>query len=217
MGRARNNVPRRFAGQARGRQPVEMPHLFEVSRSGKELIPASHAPARFARAGQRYDASRRRPGGAAMCIVQLMRINRRPSRLPTLKRWKTSPRCTHVHRSEAIMHAGHHFLHELRHATMPTYFVSYVFPLLLVVYETYRIAYWVGRHGWNFAQLSQAGYEFTLMLIVFALQVMLDGVLFMAAWVSRHPDVEHRHANMMFGIVCSALVIAFDVALRAAF
>ena len=112
------------------------------------------------------------------------------------------------------MRIGHHFFPEFRHATVPTYFVSYLFPLLLAGYETYRVAYWVGQHGWHFAQLPQAGYEFTLMLIMFALQVILDGLFFVTAWVGRHPDVEHRLANLACGIVCSALVLAFDVMLQ---
>ncbi|AOI61601.1 MULTISPECIES: hypothetical protein [Burkholderia cepacia complex] len=114
------------------------------------------------------------------------------------------------------MQTGHHFLPEFRHATLPTYFVSYVFPLLLAGYEVYRIGYWVSRHGWNFAQLPQAGYEFTLMLFVFALQVILDGLFFITAWAGKHPDVEHRLANMALGVLCSALVIAFDVVLQIA-
>lgn len=114
------------------------------------------------------------------------------------------------------MQTGHHFLPEFRHATLPTYFVSYVFPLLLAGYGVYRISYWVSRHGWNFAQLPQAGYEFTLMLFVFALQVILDGLFFITAWSGKHPDVGHRLANMTLGVLCSAVVIAFDVALQIA-
>ncbi|AHI68536.1 hypothetical protein [Burkholderia thailandensis] len=115
------------------------------------------------------------------------------------------------------MRTGHHFFPGLRHATVPTYFISYLFPLLLAGYEAYRVGYWVSQHGWHFDELSQAGYEFTLMLIVFALQVVLDGLFFITAWVGRHPDVEHRLSNLTFGIICSALVLAFDVMLQVAF
>ncbi|KIP14685.1 hypothetical protein WI77_30745 [Burkholderia ubonensis] len=115
------------------------------------------------------------------------------------------------------MRTGHHFLPELRHATVPTYFVSYLFPLLLAIYEVYRVAYWVDNHGWRFSELSQAGYEFTLMLAVFALQVILDTSFFIIAWAGRHPDAQHRLGNMAFGIVCSSLVLGFDVMLQVAF
>jgi hypothetical protein len=36
------------------------------------------------------------------------------------------------------MQAMHHFRLELWHATMPTYVASYLFPFLLLVYETRR-------------------------------------------------------------------------------
>ena len=114
------------------------------------------------------------------------------------------------------MQTGHHFLPEFRHATLPTYFVSFVFPLLLAGYEVYRIGHWVVQHGWHFAQLPQAGYEFTPMLIVFALQVILDGLFFITAWAGKRPDVAHRLANLTLGVLCSVLVIAFDIALQVA-
>ena len=42
----------------------------------------------------------------------------------------------------------------------------------------------------------------------------LDGLFFITAWAGRHPDVEHRLANLTLGVLCSVLVIAFDIALQ---
>ena len=115
------------------------------------------------------------------------------------------------------MRAGHHFLPELRHATVPTYIVSYIFPLTLAAYEIYRVVYWVVHHGWRFAELSQAGFEFTLMLVIFAMQIIIDALFFVVAWIGKHPDIEHRLSNMTLGVLCSAAVLAFDVWLQLAF
>jgi hypothetical protein len=41
------------------------------------------------------------------------------------------------------MQAIHHFRLDLRHATMPTYVASYLFPFLLFVYETHRVGRWI--------------------------------------------------------------------------
>ena len=38
------------------------------------------------------------------------------------------------------MQTTHHFRLELRHATVPTYVASYLFPLLLVLYEVLQLA-----------------------------------------------------------------------------
>ena len=37
------------------------------------------------------------------------------------------------------MQAAHHFHLELRQATMPTYVASYLFPVVLLVYEAHRV------------------------------------------------------------------------------
>ncbi|WP_236654971.1 hypothetical protein [Burkholderia pyrrocinia] len=74
----------------------------------------------------------------------------------------------------------------------------------------------MSRRGWHFAQLPQAGYEFTLMLFLFVLQVILDGLFFISAWAGKHPDAEHWLANMALGVLCSGLVITFDAALQVA-
>ncbi|WP_155753723.1 hypothetical protein [Burkholderia anthina] len=44
-------------------------------------------------------------------------------------------------------------------------------PVSSAGHEGDGIGYRVSRHGWHFAQLPQAGHEFTLMLLVFAMQV----------------------------------------------
>ena len=104
----------------------------------------------------------------------------------------------------------HPFHPELRHATVPTYFASYLFPALIVLYEIYRVGYWVAEHGMNFAFFSQTGYEYTLLLAVFALQVVVEVVFLAIAWMGRHPDLRHRLTNLTLGLACSAAVLAFD-------
>ena len=108
------------------------------------------------------------------------------------------------------MQNRHAFRPGLRHATMPTYIASYIFPALIVLYEIYRVGYWVAEHGMNFASFSQTGFEFTLMLAVFGVQVVI-GTLFLAfAWLGRHPDLGHRLTNLALGVACSGAVLAFD-------
>ncbi|NPT56096.1 hypothetical protein [Paraburkholderia elongata] len=69
------------------------------------------------------------------------------------------------------MQAMRHFRLELRHATMPTYVASYLFPFLLFVYETHRVGRWTTgcgfydaaefvcepRQAWSFDRRSQIG------------------------------------------------------------
>lgn len=108
------------------------------------------------------------------------------------------------------MQSNHAFHPELRHATVPTYVVSYLFTALIVIYEIYRVGYWVSQHGMNFVAFGQTGYEYALMLAVFAVQVVVD-VLFLAlVWSTRHPDFEHRLTNLALGLACSAAVLAYD-------
>jgi hypothetical protein len=52
------------------------------------------------------------------------------------------------------MQAMPHFPLELRHATMPTYVASYLFPFLLFVYETHRVGRWIFDYGMNFSNVS---------------------------------------------------------------
>ena len=51
-------------------------------------------------------------------------------------------------------HHSHHFHLELRHATVPTYVTSYLFPILLLVYEAHRVGRWIYDYGMNFANFS---------------------------------------------------------------
>ncbi len=105
----------------------------------------------------------------------------------------------------------HHAFHpELRHATVPTYVVSYLFPVLIVVYEIYRVGYWVAQRGMNFFGFNQTGYEYVLMLAFFAVQVVVSVVFLAFVWSTRHPDLEHRLTNLALGFGCSAAVLAYD-------
>jgi len=81
---------------------------------------------------------------------------------------------------------------------------------LIAIYEIYRVGYWVSQQGMNFVAFSQTGYEYALMLAMFAVQVVI-ALLFMAlVWSTHHPDFEHRLTNLALGLACSGAVLAFD-------
>lgn len=115
------------------------------------------------------------------------------------------------------MENTHHFHFELQHATKPTYVVSYVFPALLFIYELYRVGSWIAAFGMSFANFKQMGYEYGLMLAVFAVQVVVEALFLVVAWLYRHADLEHRLTNLAMGLLCSFAVLAFDYWLQAAF
>ena len=74
-----------------------------------------------------------------------------------------------------------------RHATFPTYVASYFFPILLAVYEVYRIAYWVVNYGLNLSVFKEMGYEFTLMLVLFETQIVIESCFLFLAWEADTP------------------------------
>ena len=112
------------------------------------------------------------------------------------------------------MQAMHHFHLELRHATMPTYVASYLFPFLLFVYETHRVGRWIFDYGMNFSNYKFMGYEYLLMLVFVALQIIVEVAFFLGAWLGRHHDLDHRIANVLAGVGCSIGILAFDFALQ---
>jgi hypothetical protein len=99
----------------------------------------------------------------------------------------------------------------------PTYLASYLFPLLLVAYEVYRVGYWMASHGIDFSEFGDGGWGFRLMLAVFAVQVVAEGVFLAAAWISRQSDLEQRFTTLSLGVFSSLLVLAFDFGLQIAF
>lgn len=103
---------------------------------------------------------------------------------------------------------------ELRHATMPTYVASYVFPALLLLYEVWRVGSWIAVHGMNFANFNSMGYEYVMMLAWSGLQVALEILFLVTAALSRHRDLGHRLANLLCGIFCSGVVLLFDLGLQ---
>lgn len=110
---------------------------------------------------------------------------------------------------------AHHFHPELRHATVPTYLMSYGFPLLLALYEIFRLVDWISRRGFSFYGFNQMGYDFTIMLAIFALQIITQSVFLIAAAAGPRPDLNHRTANLGLGLLCSATVLMFDLLLQA--
>jgi hypothetical protein len=115
---------------------------------------------------------------------------------------------------KSTMQPTRHFHMELKHATMPTYVASYIFPLLLLAYELWRVGSWVAVHGFNFADFNSMGYEFALMLAVFMIQVVVELAFLAGAWLSKHHDFEHRVGNLLLGVFCSVVVLGFDLALQ---
>lgn len=103
---------------------------------------------------------------------------------------------------------------ELRHASVPTYVASYVFPIILLVYEINRVGWWIHDYGMHFSNFKFMGYEFLLMLLFVALQAGIEGVFLLGAWTTRHHDFEHRIANVLTGLGCSLAIIGLDLALQ---
>ncbi|MDB5789478.1 hypothetical protein [Caballeronia mineralivorans] len=112
------------------------------------------------------------------------------------------------------MQTSRHFHMELRHATMPTYVFSYLFPLVLLAYELWRVGSWVAVRGFNFSDFNSMGYEFALMLAVFAMQIVVEIAFMAAAMLTKHHDVVHRAGNLLLGVFCSMVVLGFDLALQ---
>jgi len=105
----------------------------------------------------------------------------------------------------------------LQQTAAPTYFGSYVFPLLFVAYEVYRVGYWIALRGIDFDGFGRAGYESALMLAIFAVQLLAEGLFLAAAWLTRQPNLKRRLTNLSFGLSCSLFVLGFDYLLRTAF
>ncbi|WP_249362963.1 hypothetical protein [Burkholderia sp. 4M9327F10] len=98
------------------------------------------------------------------------------------------------------MQTMHHFRLELRHATIPTYVASYLFPFLLFAYETHRVGRWVFDYGMNFSNYKFMGYEYLLMLVFVALQIIVEVAFLLGAWLGRHHDLDHRITNVLAGV-----------------
>lgn len=112
------------------------------------------------------------------------------------------------------MQAARHFHLELRHASVPTYVASYLFPTLLLAYEAHRVGRWIFDYGMNFANFRFMGYEFLLMLVFVGLQACFAGAFLIGSWINRDHDYERRIENLVVGLCCSLLILAFDVALQ---
>jgi hypothetical protein len=100
---------------------------------------------------------------------------------------------------------------------MPTYLASYLFPLLLALDEVYRVGYWMASHGVDFTAFGETGLAFPLMLALFAVQVVAEGVFLAIAWAARQADLAQRFTTLLLGLMSSLLVIAFDFGLQIAF
>lgn len=112
------------------------------------------------------------------------------------------------------MQAIHHFNVDLRHATAPTYVVSYLFPILLLLYEINRVGNWIYDYGLHFSNFRFMGYEFLLMLVFVGVQIIVAAVFLIGVSIGRHHDFEHRVSNLLAGLSFSMVLIAFDLALQ---
>lgn len=99
----------------------------------------------------------------------------------------------------------------------PTYLASYLFPLLLVACEVYHVGFWMASHGIDFTEYGNDGWALALMLVLFAVQVVAEGVFLAVAWMSRQPHLEQRCTTLALGLLSSLLVLAFDFGLQLAF
>src|SRR5260370_35468876 len=111
------------------------------------------------------------------------------------------------------MQAIHHFRLELRHATMPTYVASYLFPFLLFVYETHRVGRWILDYGMNFSNYKFMGYEYLLVFV--ALQIIVEGAFPLGIWVGRHNDLSHPITKLQAGSGDTIGTPVFSFALQA--
>ncbi|MGZ2748566.1 hypothetical protein [Burkholderia stagnalis] len=115
------------------------------------------------------------------------------------------------------MATTHHFHFELRHAGAPTYFISYLFPAALFVYELLRVGQWIRDHGMHFAGFKGMGYEYLLMLLFVGAQIIVEAIFLLGAAMRKDRDFEHRLPNVMLGIGCSIALLAIDLAIQLAF
>lgn len=99
----------------------------------------------------------------------------------------------------------------------PTYLATYLFPLLLVAYEVYRVGSWMASHGIDFTEFGHDDWTFALMLALFAVQVVAESACLAVAWISRQPDLAQRCTTLSLGILSSVLALAFDFGLQIAF
>jgi uncharacterized membrane protein YadS len=58
------------------------------------------------------------------------------------------------------------------------------------------------------------GYEYLLMLVFVALQIIVEVAFLLGAWLGRHHDLDHRIANVLAGVGCSIGILVFDFALQ---
>lgn len=66
----------------------------------------------------------------------------------------------------------------------------------------------------NFSNYKFMGYEYLLMLVFAALQIIIEVAFLPAAWLRRHHDLEHRIANVLGGVGCSIGILVFDFSLQ---
>ena len=99
----------------------------------------------------------------------------------------------------------------------PTYLASYIFPVLLLAFEVYRVGYWMASRGIEFSHFGESSRGPSLMLAMFAVQLLAEGVFLAAAWVARQSDLQHRFTTVFLGLFGSLLILAFDYGLSIAF
>lgn len=66
----------------------------------------------------------------------------------------------------------------------------------------------------NFSSYGFMGYEYLLMLVFVALQIIVEVAFLLGAWLGRHHYLDHRIANVLAGAGCSSGILVFDFSLQ---
>lgn len=68
----------------------------------------------------------------------------------------------------------------------------------------------------EFLELQFMGYDYLVMLVFVALQIIVEVSFLMETRMGRHLDIDRRVANVLAGMGCSIDILVFDFALQCA-
>ena len=66
----------------------------------------------------------------------------------------------------------------------------------------------------HFSNFRFMGYEFLRMFVLIGIQIVVAALFLIDVSIGRHHDFEHRVSDLLTGLSCSMVVIAFDLALQ---
>jgi hypothetical protein len=122
--------------------------------------------------------------------------------------------CEGACRREGRRYASHASLSSGTTARNDAHVCCQLFPFLLLVYETHRVGRWIFDYGMNFSNYKFVGYEYLLMLVFVALQIIVGAAFLLGAWLGRHHDLYHQIENVLAGVGCSIGILVFDFVLQ---